>query len=249
MLAYITAPRDEARLQPTCRLLRALPPEELRRLQPDLEPVTLPHRKVLFEVDQPLSRIYLVEAGVVSMVTVFDDGTTVEMATIGREGLVGVEPLLGGYTALGSHVVQGTGSALAIEVCRFEAVLQASPTLRGVCEAYAQAFLAQLLQNVACNAAHAVEQRCARRLLMSHDRSDGNTFTLTQEVLAEMLGVRRSTVTIIACGLQKNGLIAYRRGAITVLDRPGLETAACECYRVIRDRYEQLLPHPFSHDG
>ncbi|MGH6901483.1 MAG: Crp/Fnr family transcriptional regulator [Geminicoccaceae bacterium] len=224
----------------------ALPPEELRRLRPHLEPVTLPQRKVLFEPDEPLTRIYLIETGVVSLVAVFEDGTTVEMASAGREGMVGVGVLLGGDSALGCYVVQEPGSAWAVEVSHFRAVLRECPKLRTACEAYAQAFCAQLLQNVACNAAHTVERRCARRLLMSLDRSDGDTFPLTQELLAEMLGVRRSTVTLIDCALQKAGLIQYHRGAITVIDRRGLEAAACECYRVIRDRYEDLLPRPFA---
>jgi CRP-like cAMP-binding protein len=224
----------------------ALPPEDLQRLRPQLEPVALPHRKILFEADEPLSRVYLIETGVVSLVTVFEDGTTVEMASIGREGLVGVGTLLGGDVALGCYVVQVPGSALTMDAARFRGALQESPKLRMACEAYAQTFFAQLLQNVACNAAHTVERRCARRLLMSHDRSDGDTFALTQELLAEMLGVRRSTVTLIDRALQRAGLIHYHRGTITVLDRPGLEAAACECYRVIRDRHEQLLPRIFG---
>jgi CRP-like cAMP-binding protein len=246
MLAYAAAPRNRAWLEPRNRLLVGLPPEDLRRLQPHLEPVTLPLRKVLFEPDESLTRIYLIEAGVVSLVTVFEDGTTVEMASVGREGLVGVGALLGGDSALGCYVVQEPGSALAVEASRFRAALRGSPALRMACEAYAQAFCTQLLQSVACNAAHTVERRCARRLLMSHDRSDGDTFPLTQELLAEMLGVRRSTVTLIDCALQKAGLIQYHRGAITVLDRRGLEAATCECYRVIRDRYEDLLPRTFA---
>jgi CRP-like cAMP-binding protein len=246
MLAYVAAPSVGARLEPRNRLLMALPPEDLRRLRPHLEPVALPDRRVLFEADESLMRVYLIEAGVVSLVTVFEDGTTVEMATVGREGLVGVGTLLGGDTALGCYVVQVPGSALAMETSRFRDALRESPKLRMACEAYAQAFFAQLLQNVACNAAHSVERRCARRLLMSHDRSDGDTFALTQELLAEMLGVRRSTVTLVDRALQKAGLIEYHRGAITVLNRPGLEAAACECYRVIRERYEEFLPHTFG---
>ena len=246
MLAYISAPENKTRLEPRNRLLMALPPEDLRRLRPHLEPVSLPHRKVLFEPEEPLTRIYLIETGVVSLVTVFEDGTTVEMASVGREGLVGVGALLGGDSALGCYVVQEPGSALAMEASRFRSALQESPNLRRACEAYAQAFCTQLLQSVACNAAHTVDRRCARRLLMSHDRSDGDTFTLTQESLAEMLGVRRSTVTLSDRALQKAGLIQYHRGAITVLNRRGLEAAACECYRVIRDRYEDLLPRSFA---
>jgi CRP-like cAMP-binding protein len=246
MLAYVAAPSNRATLAPRNRLLRALSADDLEHLRPHLEPVALPHRKVLFKAEESLARVYLIETGVVSVVTVFENGTTVEMATVGREGMIGVGTLLGGDIALGCYVVQVPGSALAVEASRFRVALRESPKLRMVCEAYAQAFFAQLLQNVACNAAHTVERRCARRLLMSLDRSDGNTFALTQELLADMLGVRRSTVTLIDRALQKAGLIEYRRGAITVLDRSGLEAAACECYRVIRERYEDLLPCTFG---
>jgi CRP-like cAMP-binding protein len=233
---------NRARLEPRNRLLMTLPSEDLRRLRPHLEPVALPNRNVLLMADDPLRRVYLIESGVVSLVTVFEDGRTVEMATVGREGLLGVETLLGGDTALGCYLVQVSGSALAMEASQFRVALRDSPKLRIACQAYAQAFFAQLLQNVACNATHTVERRCARRLLMSHDLSEGDTFALTQELLAEMLGVRRSTVTLVDRALQEAGLIEYRRGAITVLDRPGLEAAACECYQVIRERYADLLP-------
>jgi CRP-like cAMP-binding protein len=223
-----------------------LPPEDLRRLEPHFEPVTLPPRRILVEPDQPLRRVYFIEAGVAALVTVFEDGTTVEMAAIGREGLIGVNTLLGGDSALGCYVVQSEGAALAMEASWFRAALRESPTLGTACEAYAQAFFSQILQNAACSALHTVERRCARRLLMSHDRSDGDTFSLTQEVLAEVLGVRRATVTLIDRALQEAGLIAYHRGAITVRDRPGLEAAACEYYRVIRGCYDDLLPRSFG---
>jgi hypothetical protein len=133
------------------------------------------------------------------------------------------------------------GLAVAIQASRFRSALCESPKLRAVCEAYAQGFVAHLLQNVACTAAHTVEERCARWLLMCGDQTEDDAFELTQEYLAEMLGVRRSTVTVVAGTLQKAGLICYRRGAITVLDRRGLEAAACECYRIIRERYERVL--------
>lgn len=246
MLPYPRAARYRPHLQPRNRLLTRLPAEDLRRLELYLEPVTLSPRRLLAEPDQALRRIYLIEAGVAALVTVFEDGTTVEMATIGREGLIGVEALLGGDTALGCYVVQSEGAALALEVSRFRAALRHSPTFRAACEAYARAFSAQILQNAACSALHTVERRCARRLLMSHDRSDGDTFPLTQEDLAEVLGVRRATVTLIDRALQEAGLIDYHRGAITVRDRSGLEAAACECYRVIRDCYDELLPRSFG---
>jgi CRP-like cAMP-binding protein len=225
------------------RLLAALPHEILAGLEPHLKHVCLNRGRVVCEVNEPLSHVYFVEEGAVSLVTIFEDGATAEMATVGREGMVGVDTLLGGERALGCYMVPVAGSARAVEVWRFRTALRESPTLRATCEAYAQSFLAHLLQNVACNATHRVEQRCARWLLMCDDQTDDDTVELTQEYLAEMLGVRRSTVTAIACAFQTTGLIRYRRGTITVVDRRGLETASCECYRIVRHRYEQLLTH------
>ena len=224
--------------EPRNRLLAALPREVLSSLRAHLKPVSMPRGRVLCEMDEPLRRVYFVEAGAVSLVTVFEDGNTAEMATVGCEGMVGLGTLLGGDTALGRYVAPVPGLALAIDAARFQSELRASPELRRACDAYAQAFFAHLLQNVACNAAHNVEQRCARWLLMCGDQTDNDAFELTQEGLAEMLGVRRSTVTVVAGALQDAGLIHYRRGAITVLDRRGLEAAACECYRLVRAGYE-----------
>jgi CRP-like cAMP-binding protein len=200
---------------------------------------------VLCEADAPLTQVYFVETGAVSLVAVFEDRTTAEMATVGREGLVGIGAILGGESALARYVVPMQGIALAIEVARFRSLLRDSPPLRAACVAYAQAFLRETLQIAACNSVHMVEARCARWLLTSHDRSDGDTITLTQECLAEMLGVCRSTVTLVASALQRAGLIRYRRGAITVLNFPGLEAISCECYRIIRDHYERLLPYTY----
>jgi CRP-like cAMP-binding protein len=247
MLERTLALVDGARfLKPGNRLLAALPHEALLSLRPHLKPASLPRGRVLSEADEPLRRVYFVEAGAVSLVAVFEDGTTAEMATVGREGMVGIATLLGGDTALGRYVVSVPGLALAIDASRFQSELGVSPELRATCEAYAQAFVAHLLQNVACNAAHTVEQRCARWLLMCADQTVDDAFELTQEYLAEMLGVRRSTVTVVARTLQQSGLISYRRGAITVLDHQGLESAACECHRTVRDGYERLRARPFG---
>jgi CRP-like cAMP-binding protein len=182
----------------------------------------------------------------VSLVTIFEDGTSAEMVTVNREGLVGIDALLGGKHAFGRYVVAIPGSALTLEISRFQTALRESTRFRAACEAYAQAFLAHLLQNVACNAAHTVEQRCARWLLMCAGQTDDDAFAMTQEYLAEMLGVRRSTVTVIAGTLQQTGLIRYCRGSITVLDPQGLEAVACECHRVIRGRYERSMAHVFE---
>jgi CRP-like cAMP-binding protein len=226
---------------PRNRLLAALPHEILSNLQPHLKPVSLPRGRVLCDADEPLKCVYFVEAGIVSMVTVFEDGTTPEMATVGREGVVGIGPLLGDEHALGRYVVPVPGFALAMEVSRFQDAVREDTELRSACKVYAQAFVGHLLQNVACHAVHSVEQWCARWLLRCHDQAEHDMFELTRECLAQMLGVRRSTVTVVARSLQRAGLINYRRGAIHVLDRLGLEAAACECYRLIRDSYERSL--------
>jgi CRP-like cAMP-binding protein len=232
---------DSPRPKPTNRLLAALPHEISSSLGPHLKSVLLTRGKVLCEVDEPLRRVYFVESGAVSLVCVFEDGTTAEMATVGREGVVGIGTLVGGERALGRYVVALPGYAFAVEVFRFQSALQDHAKLRAACEAYTQAFLANLLQNVACNACHRVEQRCARWLLTCADQAEGDAFELTQEYLAEMLGVRRSTVTVVARTLQDTGLICYHRGAIRVVDRERLEAVACECYHVVRDRYDQSL--------
>ena len=204
--------------------------------------MSLPRGSVLCDAEEPLRRVYFVEAGVISIVTVFEDGTTAEMATVSREGMAGIGALLGGGEhALGRYVVPMPGFALAMEASRFQGALRGSPEFRAACEGYAQAFVGHLLQNVACNAAHTVEQRCVRWLLMCDDQTEHHPFEFTQEGLAEMLCVRRSTVTVVAGTLQQAGLIHYRRGAIKVLDRLGLEAAACECYRIVRYGYERPL--------
>lgn len=228
--------------EPRNRILAALPRQVLASLLPHLKPTFLPRNKVLCDINEPLRRVYFVETGLVSMVAVFENHATAEMATVGREGLVGISSVLGGEQPLGRYVVPIAGTALVVEATRFRTALRDSPELRAVCKAYAQAFLREALQTAACNSVHMVEERCARWLLMSHDRSDGDTLALTQAHLADILGVCRSTVTLAAGALQRAGFIRYRRGAIIVRDRAGLETAACECYRVIRNQYEQLLP-------
>jgi CRP-like cAMP-binding protein len=241
MMERTLALAHSARSKPRNWVLAALPHEVLLSLRPHLKPASLPRGSVLCDAEEPLKRVYFVEAGVVSLVTVFEDGTTPEMTTVGREGMVGIGVLLAGDHALCRHVVLVPGFALAMEAFQFQRALREHPELRAACEAYAQAFLGHLLQNVACNAAHNVEQWCARWLLMCHDQAEHDTVELTQEGLPETLGVPDPTWTAIVGSLQQAGLIDYCRGAIKVLDRLGLETAACECYRIIRDGYERSL--------
>jgi CRP-like cAMP-binding protein len=234
----VAAPRDSSGLEPNNRLLAALPGRDLQNLQLHLEAAPLASGSVLFESDDPLTRVYFVETGVVALLTAVEKRVTVGAATVGREGAVGVASLLlGGDTALGRYRVLVPGSALTTEVPAFRRALRQSPKLRMACEACTRALLVQLLQAVPCTRLHTVEQRCARWLLMCADRTD-DRFELTQKSLAEMLGMPDSTWTAVVGSLA--GLIDYRGDMITVTDPRGLEAAACECYRIVRDRCERL---------
>ena len=238
----VAAPRDSKGFEPHNRLLAALSGSDLQSLQPYIEAVPLARGSVLFEVGEPLTCVCFVESGVVSLLTAFYNRVTVGVGPVGREGAVGVGSLLlGGDTALGRYQVLVPGSALTMEIPAFRRALGQRPKLRMACEAGTRARLVQLLQAVPCTRLHTVEQRCARWLLMCADRTEDDTFELTQECFAEMLGVPDSTWTSVVGSLQQAGLVNCRQDTITVLDRRGLEAAACECYRIVRDRCEQLL--------
>ena len=228
------------------RLLAALPPDLQDRLGPALRSEPLAQGQVLMEVGAPIERAYFPEEGIISSVCVFHNGTKAEVATVGPEGFVGVVAALGGRHALARQIVQVPGTALSLEADVFRRLLDEEPALRSVVFAYAQAHIAQALQYVACNSMHNVEERCARWLLMCHDRMTSDDFPLTQEFLAEMLGVHRPTVSVAAKSLQRAGLIHYIRGHVTVLDREGLEAASCECYGMLRFQFERLLPHTYG---
>jgi CRP-like cAMP-binding protein len=247
MSNWVAAPRESKGFEPHNWLLAALPGRSLQSLQPHIEAASLARGSVLFEVDEPLTRVYFVETGVVSLVTAFQNQVTVGMATVGREAVVDVGSLLlGGDTALGRYQVLVRGSALTMEVPAFRRALCQSPKLRMACEACTRALWVQLLQAVPCTRLHTVEQRCARWLLMCADLIEDETVELRPECLAEMLGVPDSTWSAVVGALQQAGLINYRRDGITLLDRRGLEAAACECYRIVRDRYERLLAGAFD---
>jgi CRP-like cAMP-binding protein len=243
----VATPRDSKGFEPHNQLLAALSGRDLQNLQPHIEAAPLARGSVLFELNEPLTRAYFVETGVIALLTAVDNRAAVGVATVGREGAVGVGSLLlGGETALGRYQVLVPGSALTMEVPALRRALCQSPKLRMACEACTRALLVQLLQAVPCTRLHTVEQRCARWLLMSADRKEDDTFELAQECLAEMLGVSDATCTAVVGSLQQAGLINYRRDVITVLDRRGLEAAACECYRIVRDGYERPLARAFG---
>ena len=233
-------------LKPKNRLLAALPGDELLGLRPYLEPVLLSRGNLLLKGDEPLTRVYFVETGVVSLVSALEDRSCAGVAVVGPEGLIGMAAMLGSDTALGRHLVHLPGSALALEVSRFQSAWRASPKLRAACEAYAQALFIQMLHAAACNRLHPVEQRCARWLLMCADRTEDDALDLTEEGLAELLGVPRSAAAAAVRTLQEAGLICRRRSAVAVLDRQRLEAAACECYRIVRDRNQRLFGRAFG---
>lgn len=222
-------------------LLAALPTESYERLVPDLAAVTLKLRDLVYEVSQPIEHIYFPTRCVISLVNVMADGEEIESATVGREGCVGLPVFLGSDQAPFRAFCQIPGEALRMPASRLREEAARDASLRRVLNHYTLATLTQVGQSAACNRIHSIDARCARWLLLCHDRMGADEFLLTHEFLGEMLGVRRASVTEAAGRLQEAGLIRYRRGRITVVDRPGLEGAACECYRIIRDEYDRLL--------
>jgi CRP-like cAMP-binding protein len=223
-------------------LLALLPEADFQRLSGHFERVSLTNRQVLFEPDQPIHYVHFPHNGtVVSLVTPMQDGSGVEAASVGSEGFVGMDVYLNGGRVHYRAVCQVPGEAVRIEAAAFRREAARSEALRAVLHRYILAMIVQLTQASACNRRHSVERRCARWLLTMRDRARSDTFPLTHEMLAEMLGVRRAGVTVVARGLQHAGLIRYARGTVTVLDRPRLEAASCECYGVIRREVERLL--------
>jgi CRP-like cAMP-binding protein len=229
------------------RLLAAMEPEDLARLQPHLELMQdLPSGTVLYQTGEAIRYAYFPHDCMVSLVAVMKDGGMVEMTVFGRESVLGLVSALVSREALGRYVVQIPGSASRIPVEHLQKVIRTSPGLQELFWRYTEALLAQTFQTVACNAVHGVEARCARWILSTHDRVEQDTLPLTHEFLAEMLGVHRSTVSLVTRTFQMAGLITQSRGVITVADRAGLEEITCECYRVIRRSFERLLPNTYA---
>jgi CRP-like cAMP-binding protein len=223
------------------RLLAALDHNAFARLAPHLEVVALTPREVLFEAGTALRHVYFPHSGIICLMAAMRDGVA-ETAAVGSEGFVGFEVVLGGETAANRALVQLSGSASRIPVVSLGNEMQESPRLRWLLLSYVRFFLIQALQSVACSTLHTVDERCAKWLLMAHDRGGHqDTFNLTQEFLAEMLGVHRPSVTLVARTLQNAGLIRYSRGVITITDRRGLEEVACDCYGVVRGALEKIL--------
>ena len=221
------------------QLLARLEPDTLRAITPRLERVQLPLGASLYEPGGPMTHAWFPAEGVVSVVA--SPQVRVEVATIGREGVLGVPLLLGAQRSVDHAFPQVEGWGWRMAAADFLDAVRAHPDFSRRLHRYAYALLVLVSQGSACNRAHDVHQRCARWLLQTHDRVRGDAFDLTQEFLAEMLGERRATVNQAASALAHRGLIRYSRGRIEVVDRPGLEQAACECYRTIRAAYAEVL--------
>lgn len=241
----IAAPEFDPASTADCanRLLAALHPQELARLTPHIRLVNLTRDQVLFDVGQDVIHTYLPCQGtMVSLLVVGRDGQEIEVANVGREGAIGGVVSAGFKPAYGRAVVRAPGHALCILTSRLEEAKNQSPMIGDLFSRYADALLAQLMQSAACNALHSVEQRCCRWLLSAHDRANDQTIRLTQEALAQMLGVQRTTVTAVIGVLQDQGLIGTGRGRMEVLDRPGLEKRACECHDAVENHFQRILP-------
>jgi CRP-like cAMP-binding protein len=226
---------------PGNRLLARLPPQEYQRLLPLLRLFPLEFNYVLNEPRSAIDYIYFPSRGVVSAVTLMEDGTVIEVATVGNEGMVGLSAFLGDEESPNRQIVQVPGESLRMGADDLRAETTQDTPLRRLLFRYNTAFFKQISQAVACNGLHRVQQRCCKWVLMTHDRAQSDEFPLTHEFLSHMLGVRRMSVTDVLKPLQDAGLIRNRRGWITVLNRPGLEAATCECYRSVQDAFDRLL--------
>ena len=231
---------------PRNRLLLALPSSNLKQLMPELEQIRCRREQVLMDVDSSLDHIFFPDIGVVSVVAVYADGSVIEMATIGREGCTSVQAVLGAKSSSVRLLVQIPGSAAKMSRAAFTRAMGSMPSFRHLMYAYAQAFLEQVLVSVACNGAHSLQERLARWLLMMRDRGDDDALEITHDLLAEMLGVQRPTITNAAHELERGGLIARGRRQITILDRQGLMAASCECYQLVRARVTFHLPKTYT---
>ena len=225
---------------PINRLLSTLPSEDYELLAPQLKPVLLSFGDVIFQPGDEIQQVYFPTTCIVSLLTDLEDGTGLEVGLVGSEGIVGVSAILGGRETKVA-AVQATGEALVMRVAHLRSAFHKIGSLQKQLLRYTHALMTQISQSVVCNVRHAVEGRMARWLLMYHDRLTVNEFEMTQELMSHMLGVRRSSVTEVALKLQEQGFIRYHRGHINILDREGLERFACECYAVVKEKFEDLL--------
>ena len=222
-------------------LLAALPQAEWERWLPQLEWVDMPLGHVVYESGGPQSHVYFPTSCIVSLLYVMENGASAEIAVVGNEGVVGISLFMGGESTPSRAVVQSAGHGYRLSSSVIKDEFNRAPVLHLLLR-YTQALITQMAQTAVCNRHHSLDQQLCRWLLLSLDRLNGNELVMTQELIANMLGVRREGVTEGAMKLQASGCIRYSRGRITVLDRPGLEQRTCECYSVVKREYERLLP-------
>lgn len=223
------------------RLLDLLPPRDYQRLRPHLQAVTLDYRQSLYEANKPIGFVYFIETGVGSLVNTMANGQAAEVGTIGSEGMVGLPLVFGDNQAPTSVYIQVPGAGLRMRATLFKRELAQSASMQNTLLRYAHAFFNQVAQSAACNHFHNIQQRSCRWMLMTRERMQSDEFLLTQEFLAMMLGVQRTGVTAAAGALQRAGLIRYKRGNVTILDRRALEHLSCECYEVSKREFDRLL--------
>src|SRR6201997_581274 len=224
-------------------LLASLSEPERARLYPHLQLVPLPLGSVLYEPGDLLRHVYFPTDSIVSLLYVLADGASAEISVVGNEGLIGIALFMGGETTPSRAIVQSAGYAYRLIGQQLKDEFHRNGELQLLLLRYTQALITQMAQTAVCNRHHSVDQQLCRWLLLSLDRLSSNQLTMTQELIANMLGVRREGVTEAAGSLQDAGLIRYRRGRITVLDRPGLEARSCECYQVVKTEFDRLLPY------
>jgi CRP-like cAMP-binding protein len=222
-------------------LIDALDGAASKAIAAQMQKVRMEIKDKCYEADRPIQHIYFPVNGVISWVQEAGNGRQVEVATVGNEGFVGVPIILGADRTPGTSFSQIPGDALKIGVERFLALVAEYPSFSGILNRYLQALIVQIAQGNACNGSHAVEQRCARWLLMTHDRVGEESFPLTQEFLAQMLGVRRTGVNEVASEFQDEGIIRYTRGLITIVKREALEARSCACYWIVHDEFQRML--------
>jgi len=224
------------------RLLAALPDAEWERVLPHLERVDMPLSKVLYESGDRLAHVYFPTTSIVSLLYVMENGSSAEIAVVGFEGIVGISLFMGGNSTPSRAVVQSAGSGFRLKANLLMEEFDRAGSVLHLLLRYTQALITQMAQTAVCNRHHSLDQQLCRWLLLSLDRLQSNELVMTQELIANMLGVRREGVTEAAGRLHEAGLIRYQRGHISVLDRAGLEKRTCECYAVVKNEYERLLP-------
>lgn len=243
-MLHVASLQTRAPSLPSNDLLAALSTDVRSMIEPALEPIQLELKTLLFEPRSAIAYAYFPETAIISLINTLGDGRAVEVGTVGREGFTGLAAIMGDGISTATGIVQVPGRVQRIPVATLLAMIRESDELERLLLRYAEAFIVQVSQTATCNACHIVVQRCARSLLMTHDRVPGDNFPLTHQFLAYMLGVRRAGVTIALNALESSGVIRNHRRTIAVIDRPGLEAASCECYGTVRDHFERLLRVP-----